>query len=156
MSSTALSVRPNQVSANQIRAHQIRANQIRANQIRPHAIRGEQLARRVRPGVRPTTPTARPTVRLTRRGRAVVVLLVVAAALCLFAARGGPAVSTDVVHHPKTSSVVVSPGETVWDIARRAAPGSDPRQVVSEIENLNSLTDPGAIRVGQPLFVPVR
>jgi LysM domain len=95
-----------------------------------------------------------PTLRLTRRGRAVVVLLVLLAALGAFAIRGAPAASTDVVHHPRTSMVVVSPGETVWDIARRVAPGADPRTVVAEIEDLNSLADAGSIRVGQPLYVP--
>jgi hypothetical protein len=42
----------------------------------------------------------------------------------------------------------------VWDIAHRSAPQADPRAVVAEIEDLNSLSDAGAIRVGQPLEVP--
>lgn len=102
-------------------------------------------------------PAARPAVdhvRLTGSGRVVVLLVVLAAALGVFAIRGAPAASTDVVHHPRTATVVVSPGETVWDIARRVAPESDPRTVVAEIEALNSVADAGSIRVGQPLFVP--
>lgn len=93
---------------------------------------------------------------LTRRGRLVILLTGVLAALGLLAERGGPAESTDVVHHPHLASVVVSPGQTVWDIALTVSGDSDPRQVVAEIEELNGLTDAGSIRVGQPLFVPTR
>jgi len=93
-------------------------------------------------------------VRLTRRGRFVVVLAVLAT-FGAFTLRGAPAASTDVVYHPRTATVVVSPGETVWDIASRVAPHADTRTTVAQIEELNSLSDPGAIRVGQPLSVPV-
>ena len=114
---------------------------------------------------RPTRPTASlarpqastkppPVLRLTRRGRLVVVLTVLVAALGFFAMRGAPAASTDVVHHPRTTTVIVSPGETVWDIANRVAPQADTRSMVTEIEELNSLSDAGSIRVGQPLLVP--
>lgn len=96
----------------------------------------------------------RAAVRLTRRGRLVVLLTVVLAVLSVFAGRSGPAESTTVVHHPHLATVVVTPGQTVWDIARSVSSGSDPRQVVAEIEELNSLPDGGSIRVGQPLYVP--
>lgn len=108
-----------------------------------------------------TTPprqvaTARPgppVVRLTRRGR-LVVLLSVLVALGGFAMRGAPAASTDVVHHTRTTTVVVSPGETVWDIAQQVAPQADTRATVAEIEQLNALPDAGSIRVGQSIVVP--
>ncbi len=103
---------------------------------------------------RPSRATQRSTVRLTLRGRLVVLLAVVLAALGVFAERGGPAESTSVVHHPHLATVVVAPGETVWDIARTVSDGADPRAVVAEIEDLNSLPDAGSIRVGQPLYVP--
>ncbi len=118
-------------------------------------------ATRRRP-TRPTAVTTRPQasprpaaqLRLTRRGRLVVVLTVLVAALGFFAMRGAPAASTDVVHHQRTTTVIVSPGETVWDIARRVAPRADTRGTVAEIEQLNSLSDVGVIQVGQPLLVP--
>ena len=93
-------------------------------------------------------------LRLTTRGRFVIVFTVLLAALGFFALRGAPAASTDVVHHPRTTTVVVTPGETVWDIARQAAPQADIRATVAEIEELNSLSDAGSIAVGQPLVVP--
>lgn len=94
-------------------------------------------------------------VRLTRRGRLVVwmaVLAVVCAGLVLVAA---PAVSTGTAHHPRTEVVVVAPGETLWDIAREMDPEEDPRSVVAEIAELNDVPDAGALRVGQPISVPV-
>ena len=95
-------------------------------------------------------------VRLTRRGRAVVIVLALLAGFAVLALRSAPAASTDVVHHPPTQSVIVTPGDTLWDIARRVDPGADPRDVVAEIEQLNALPDGGVLHVGEPLFVPVR
>jgi LysM repeat protein len=107
---------------------------------------------------RPGSPTLSETgsvVRLTRRGRLVVVFGVLMIAAGSVAVGGGPAASTNVVHHPRTTTVVVSPGETLWDIAQQVAPQTDPRTTVAEIEQLNSLSDAGSILVGQPLTVPV-
>ena len=101
----------------------------------------------------PTRP-APASVRLTRRGRLVVVLSVLALALTVFAVFGSPAVSTGATHHAAKHTVVVGSGETLWDIASRIAPGEDPRSVIAEIVDLNNLSDAGAIRIGQKLFVP--
>jgi nucleoid-associated protein YgaU len=49
--------------------------------------------------------------------------------------------------------VVVRPGQTLWGIALRAEPSADPRVVVQEIIDANSLTGP-AIQVGEVLWVP--
>ena len=105
---------------------------------------------------RPAT-TRRPApapVRLTRRGRIVVVLAVLALALVGFALIGSPAVSTGQTHHTAAHSVVIRGGETLWDLAGRIAPDEDPRVVISDIVDLNNLTDAGSIRVGQELYVP--
>jgi nucleoid-associated protein YgaU len=93
-------------------------------------------------------------VRLTRRGRAVVVVIALMAVFAVLALRSAPAASTDVVHHSRTKTVVVTPGDTLWDIARRVDPAADPRDVIAEIEDLNSLSSDGVLHVGQPLFVP--
>jgi LysM repeat protein len=95
-------------------------------------------------------------LRLTRRGRLVVVMAVIALALGALTMLGAPAASTAHVHHPTAHTVVVEPGETLWDIASTVAPGQDPRELVAEIVDLNSLTDPGAIRAGQSLYVPAK
>jgi nucleoid-associated protein YgaU len=93
-------------------------------------------------------------VRLTRRGKAVVLSLTLLAVFAVLALRGAPAASTDVVHHQSTATVIVTPGDTLWDIARRVDPGADPRQVIAQIEEMNSLPDDGLLHVGEPLFVP--
>jgi LysM repeat protein len=96
------------------------------------------------------------SVRLTQRGRVVIVVALLALALAVLTLVGGPAASTAVPHHSTTATVVVQPGQTLWDIAAEKAPAADPREVVAAIVALNNLTDPGAIRVGQPLYVPAQ
>lgn len=93
-------------------------------------------------------------VRLTRRGRLAIFLTVLAVIMAGLLLLAGPATSTSTTHHAPTRSVVVGPGETLWDIAGRVAPGEDPRSVIAEIVQLNALTDAGSVRVGQQLDVP--
>jgi LysM repeat protein len=95
-------------------------------------------------------------LRLTQRGRLVVVITLLALALAAFTLVGSPAASTDTPHHSTGATVVVQPGQTLWDIAAEKAPTSDPRDFVAAIVALNNLTNPGAIRAGQPLYVPVQ
>jgi hypothetical protein len=104
-------------------------------------------------GEPPPGSPARP-VRLTRRGRLVLLILVIAVAFTAFTLLGSPAASTSAVHHAPARTVVVEPGETLWDIASTLEPGQDPRELIAEIVELNSLSDAGSIRVGQPLYVP--
>jgi len=106
-------------------------------------------------GVTPTaTGRAQSGVRLTRRGRLVLLCAALLLVLAVFTVLSGPAMSSGDAHHPAPHSVVVASGETLWDIAQRIAPGQDPRDMIAEIVDLNALSDAGAIRVGQQLFVP--
>lgn len=93
-------------------------------------------------------------VRLTRRGRIVVLLLASAAAFGAFTLLSDPAVSTSEEHHPAAEQLVVEPGQTLWDIATRIAPEEDPRVVIDEIVDMNALESSGAILAGMPLYVP--
>jgi nucleoid-associated protein YgaU len=52
---------------------------------------------------------------------------------------------------PRT--VVVRPGDTLWSIARRAEPASDPRAVMEGITAANGVRA-GHLVPGQPLLVP--
>lgn len=52
------------------------------------------------------------------------------------------------------SSVTVEPGDTLWHIAREAAPREDPRKVVWLIREKNQMTDV-KLFPGQRLLVPV-
>lgn len=51
--------------------------------------------------------------------------------------------------------VVIEPGDTLWQIARRYHPHRDPRQVVDWIRSLNPGLDPGRLQVGEAVVVPV-
>lgn len=53
----------------------------------------------------------------------------------------------------ETAVVRVGAGETVWDVAARVAPESDPGAVVQRIRELNGLVS-SAVQPGQQLQVP--
>jgi len=101
-----------------------------------------QAARRV-----PAQP-----VRLTRRGRLTVVLLLLAVLVVgLSVGMVSQAAGPSRPHVQPT--VTVQPGESLWQVAVRVAPGADPRLVVDELVRANHL--PGATVVaGQQLVVP--
>ena len=93
-------------------------------------------------------------MRLTRRGRALArtlaIVLVVALALLVAPglARGdGPDRPAPQVTY------VVQPGDTLWSIARRVAPGQDPRPVVDGLIQVNDVR--GGLKAGQELTIPV-
>jgi hypothetical protein len=96
----------------------------------------------------------RSTVRLTRRGRLVVLGLglAVALGLGLYAA----SVSSASDHPEQTRVVTVQPGQTLWDISSRAAAttgSGDVRSMMSHLEAINHL-DSSALQIGQHLRVP--
>ena len=104
-------------------------------------------------------PTAaaqeRDGLRLTPRGRVVLALLG-AVALSVLLGIGHPSSShagDRPTTLPKTATVVVQPGQTLWQIASRVAPGTDPRTTVHRIEELNGLTT-ATVSAGQRLYVP--
>jgi Tfp pilus assembly protein FimV len=84
------------------------------------------------------------------RARLLAVVLVVAALLLVVPglARGdGP-------ERPAPRVIyVVEQGDTLWAIARRVAPGQDPRPVVDALVEANDLH--GGLQAGQELSIPV-
>jgi nucleoid-associated protein YgaU len=93
-------------------------------------------------------------IRLTRRGR--LVLLLVAIMLMLFGFSIGKSVSfASTVPAPATGTqtVVVQPGETLWAIATQIAPKTDPRVTVQRIIALNGLRNADVL-AGQQLALP--
>ena len=93
------------------------------------------------------------TLRLTRRGRVVVVMLLAALMCTAFAMGriGSSQAATDRVQ-PYGQTTVKS-GETLWSVAKRVAPGRDPRAVVEQIRSLNHLAS-GSVQAGQQLLLP--
>jgi hypothetical protein len=103
----------------------------------------------------PHTHTGAGPLRLTRRGRLVVFLASLAAVmLVLFVALSDPATGTAERGEPVPATMVkVESGDTLWTIASRAAPGEDPRDLIDQIEELNSLH--GSLQVGSEVAVPL-
>lgn len=107
---------------------------------------------------------ARPApVRLTRRGRvvagglAIAVAVALAGLLSLALAGGAQAVS----HGPARAGyqgmrqIVVQRGQSLWSIAAATAPAADPRVVIPQIEQANSLGG-STVYAGETLWVPAR
>lgn len=105
-----------------------------------------------------TSPVTRTRVVLTRRGKItlriglfLLVVVTIAGYLALSPAVG--AASDQFA--PKTTVVVIQQGQTLWSLAIEAQPERDPRDVVSDIYELNNLESGSQIYVGQVLHIPV-
>jgi LysM repeat protein len=94
------------------------------------------------------------TLRLTRRGRVVVIGLLATLLFVAFLA-GRSGVSSAATQGPQSSytQTTVQPGETLWAVAKRVAPKHDPRALVDQIRALNHL-DSATLQVGQQLLLP--
>ena len=100
-------------------------------------------------------PPLTAAVRLTRRGRLLVVAVLAGLLLTAFSlgrAGSSQAAPTASPATPVTSTTVHR-GETLWAVAQRIAPGADPRRVVGELQRLNHLSS-SSLQVGQQLVVP--
>lgn len=104
------------------------------------------------------TAFARPSaarLQLTNRGR-VVLFVAAVLTIAVLAVTVGSATSATVESGTQeaTTSVVVQPGQTLWQIAAAANPDGDIRATVYDIMKLNSLADAGALQMGRELAVP--
>ena len=93
-------------------------------------------------------------VHLTRRGRlllSLVVLLALVTGAVLLA--GGPTALAGTDRPVTHERVTVQPGQTLWQIAERTAPGSDPRETVQRILDLNGLQT-SEVQAGTALLLP--
>jgi nucleoid-associated protein YgaU len=100
-------------------------------------------------------PPSRSPVRLTARGRFLVVVasVVVVLAAVGFATGRPSGAGSDETRPAAQRTVVVQPGDTLWSIAREVAPDEDVRITVYEIRKLNGLSD-AMIASGQVLLLP--
>jgi len=101
------------------------------------------------------------SVRLTRRGRLVVLLTLLTLLLVAFSL-GRFADSEAATHRPGDAAptvpygqTTVHQGESLWAVARRVAPDQDPRSVVLQLRELNQL-DSASVRAGQQLLLPAK
>ncbi|RWZ55414.1 LysM peptidoglycan-binding domain-containing protein [Labedella populi] len=100
-------------------------------------------------------------LRITRRGRLVLATLVISPVLALGAVAGINATSAIATSDGAGSSaavvdfeyVTINAGESLWQVAERIAPASDPRDVVADIVSLNQLGS-SSVEAGQRLAIP--
>jgi len=102
-----------------------------------------------------STVARKPRLRLTARGRAVllaVIAIPVAGVIAAAALNGGAATATLEAGEP-VSVIAVPSGESLWSIAELLAPEADPREVIDDIVRFNRL--PSAdVQAGQALAIP--
>lgn len=105
----------------------------------------------------PTARVRRPApapLRITRRGRLVVTLGMTALLAAVGLVGASQAVAGQEASSVPVEQVTVVPGDTLWSIAAAVAePGSDVRDVVAEIAELNALPT-SQVFAGQHLVVP--
>lgn len=92
-------------------------------------------------------------VRLTRRGKVVVFGFTLLVLLALAVVGAGLSGAAGQQGHLATHTVLVAPGDTLWDLAAQASHGGDIRAMEQEIKDLNGL-DSGMLVAGQHLRIP--
>jgi hypothetical protein len=132
------------------------ADRPRPGAVRPAAVRPAAI----RPSaVRQQTAFHQPAhLHITRRGRAVVTVAVILAAIATvigFVLSGGGAVATSTSGDVHFDHVTVAAGETLWQVAVDVAPSADPRDVITDIQQLNNL-DSTQVLPGQSLAIPAK
>ena len=100
--------------------------------------------------------SARPaSVRLTRRGRLVGVLLFLVLLMAVLTVYGSHSAATGEAGTPvPTRTVEVGAGDTLWGIASETAEPGHVREMVHQIQELNALSGAG-LQVGQEIAVPL-
>jgi LysM repeat protein len=100
-----------------------------------------------------TSDLRRAPMRLTRRGRAVVLgffLLMASLASAVLFTTASRASDPEAGPAP---TVVVQPHDTLWAIATRVSPRRDPYAAIADIQRLNHL-DGYVVQPGQTLILP--
>lgn len=83
-------------------------------------------------------------------------MLTAAAALAVLGFFTAPAkASSGAPDVTETLKVSVTPGDSLWGLAEEFAPDRDPRDVVSDIMELNNLSD-DRVAAGVQLYIPVQ
>lgn len=107
----------------------------------------------------PASPRPSTRLRLTTRGRAVLLAFAsvpLAIGIAFAALSGGSAIASGAdAAAVSVETVTVMPGDTLWSIATTVAPDADPREVIGEISRMNLLRG-GELQIGQTLAIPAQ
>jgi LysM repeat protein len=82
-----------------------------------------------------------------------VTLLALLAVAGLFMVNAGRSSAGAEADRAPTAQVVVQPGQTLWQVAAAAMPGTDTREAIERVRELNGL-ESSVLRPGQALLVP--
>ncbi|HZJ05629.1 MAG TPA: hypothetical protein VFD59_09185 [Nocardioidaceae bacterium] len=109
-----------------------------------------------RPARRPAPASAVPApVRLTRRGRLVLLAVFVVLVFTALTMSGGWSAATGESGAPvETRTVEIGDGDTLWGIASTVAEPGEVREMIHRIEELNALRGVAVVE-GQEIVVPV-
>ncbi|MEQ1735336.1 MAG: LysM peptidoglycan-binding domain-containing protein [Rhodoglobus sp.] len=108
--------------------------------------------------VRAMPTQSKPTLRLTKRGRAVLMFLAatpIVIGILLFALNGGGATASLDSSTTPFQYVTVESGQSLWQLAESLAPTADPRDVITELMRFNGL-ESADVYAGQELAVPAK
>lgn len=97
-----------------------------------------------------------PGLRLTVRGRRVLLALLAGAVAVLFVAFASLATSASASNSSAQSSVAfvsVQQGESLWQVAESVAPHADPRETIAELMQFNRLGS-STVHPGQRIAIP--
>ncbi|MCO8270941.1 LysM peptidoglycan-binding domain-containing protein [Actinoplanes sp. TRM 88003] len=103
--------------------------------------------------VAPRMQPVQPPLRLTRRGRAVVLGFLVVLASLASAVLFTTASRAEQPPAGPPPSIVVRPGDTLWDVAARTSSRRDGQAAVEELRRLNGLSGYG-VHPGDVLILP--
>jgi hypothetical protein len=94
-------------------------------------------------------------LRLTRRGRAVLIALASVPLVVglIFMVNAGGAAATGSGAQTHFDYVTVQAGQSLWSIAEKVAPNADPREVIADIVSLNQL-EGGIVSPGERIAIP--
>ena len=107
-------------------------DQVWPDQVRPDQLRPERVVV-VHRQPRPRATRSKRAIYMRRRAIAAALGLgIVLTAAHAGVALGGSTTTPGRSPHPHIENVVVRPGDTLWSMARRIAPQSDPRKIVDE------------------------
>jgi Tfp pilus assembly protein FimV len=98
---------------------------------------------------------ARSHLRMTRRGRAVLLGLVATPLVVIALVAGINAGGATATGSAPLATVTVTSGETLWQVATQVAPKADPRDVIADILSVNTLAS-SDLQPGEKLRIPAK
>lgn len=92
-------------------------------------------------------------IRLTRKGRLAVTMTTGLLLIASFFIASGGAEASNTPSSASVIEVVVSPGDTLWSIAKAVRPNQDPRETIYDIKAINLISG-SQVFPGQKIQVP--